>query len=91
MSKSLFKLVRTCAACPEQYDVYLDETCIGYMRLRWGFFRAEYREITVYTAETEGDGLFKGDRERKHHLNAACRAIKAAMDNEEKEELYEIS
>lgn len=32
------KLVKTCNACPEQYDIMLDNTLIGYIRFRFGFF-----------------------------------------------------
>lgn len=53
------RLVLTCHACPEQYDVYLGDKLIGYMRLRHGYFRAEYPVgNVVYTASPRGDGLF---------------------------------
>ena len=29
---------RTCAACPEQYDVYKTKRQVGYVRVRWGRF-----------------------------------------------------
>ncbi len=71
------RLVQTCAACPEQYDVFSGEELIGYMRLRWGHFRAEYLGKTVYDASTIGHGSFD-DTERHRHLNAGCTAILAA-------------
>ena len=37
----MFKLVQTCGACPEQYDVYEGDEEVGYMRLRHGHFHAE--------------------------------------------------
>lgn len=76
----MLKLIQTCGACPEQYDVYLDADCIGYMRLRHGYFRAEYRDTTVYTCSPKGDGCFKDD-ERVKYLNEACRAIIKAHEN----------
>jgi len=69
-------LIQTCGACPEQYDLKFDGVNIGYLRLRHGYFRAEYvptGEI-VYEAEPEGDGLFTSD-EREGYLEAARNAI----------------
>lgn len=101
----MFKLVQTCGACPEQYDVHLNydeetgstedgdgNTCIGYMRLRHGYFYAEYRGVVVYSANTKGDGCFEWD-ERECHLNRACLSIKDAIDRDNGEEpdlIYEV-
>jgi hypothetical protein len=66
-------LVRTCYACPEQYDVFIGETQIGYLRLRHGTFRADYPDYngdTVYTVYPEGDGIFE-PKERDKYLNEA--------------------
>lgn len=71
------KLVRTCFACPEQYDVFLDEVQIGYLRLRHGTFRAEYPDCggeVVYMASPEGDGIFCDD-ERTHFLTEAVQNL----------------
>lgn len=68
------ELVQTCGACPEQYDVYIGSVEIGYLRLRHGYFRAEYKGTIVYDAEPKGDGSFYDD-ERKKHLNKARKAI----------------
>ncbi len=71
------KLVRTCTACPEQYDAYLhDGLAIGYLRLRHGHFTVDYLPTgeEVYTACPQGDGLFTPD-ERHHYLNEACKAL----------------
>lgn len=27
----------TCDACPEQYDMFIDDTQVGYIRYRWGY------------------------------------------------------
>lgn len=92
----MFKLVQICGACPEAYNVFLStdekqEDCVGYMRLRHGYFYAEYRGQTVYDANPNGDGLFDRD-ERSRHLNLACQAIKRAMEEElhEPENIFEI-
>lgn len=74
-----YRLICTCSACPEQYDVFDDKTTeqVGYLRLRHGMFRADYPECgeeTVYTACPKGDGMFD-DNERRSYLKQAVRAI----------------
>ena len=72
-----YRLVQTCCACPEQYDVYKDDELVGYLRLRHGYFYADYPECggeTVYGVTTNGDGCFDSD-ERVQHLLAALKAI----------------
>ena len=55
------KLVCTCGACPEQYDVFDDyPDCL---------------EETVYEAHPRGDGIFEPD-EREMYLKAAVAALK---------------
>ena len=73
------RLVKTCDACPEQYDAYIDGRCVGYLRLRHGFFRCEYlpTDEVVYSSSTNGDGIFEHN-ERRGHLNSACSALIAA-------------
>ena len=40
------KFIKTCNACPEQYDVVDEENkCIAYVRLRWGRLTAETEVI----------------------------------------------
>ncbi len=74
-------LLRTCYACPEQYDAKDSEgrQC-GYLRLRHGGFAVWYPDVgegrVIYRAEPRGDGIFEDD-EREHYLTAAVRAIKA--------------
>lgn len=79
------RLVQTCIACPEQYDVrkVSDGTQIGYLRLRHGYFRADCPDVggdTVYEAHTRGDGCFDDD-ERMPQLQAAVKAINAYWAN----------
>lgn len=71
------KLVLTCLACPEQYDVYFENKQIGYLRLRHGNFRAEYPDVggtSVYFASPKGDGCFL-DYERLPYLTRAVKAL----------------
>lgn len=77
--KFKIRLVQTCGACPEQYDAFHSETGdkIGYLRLRHGYFRAEYKGTIVYDAEPRGDGCFDSD-ERDYYLEKACSAIRRA-------------
>lgn len=70
-------LILTCSACPEQYDVYKGKQRIGYLRLRHGWFRADYPDcggMTVYEAEPKGDGAFEDD-ERDKFLGEAVAAL----------------
>jgi hypothetical protein len=72
-----YTLIQTCSACPEQYEVYKGVNEVGYLRLRHGFFRADYPYCggeEVYTSDTEGDGIFEG-HERDMHLDKAILAI----------------
>lgn len=75
------RLVMTCEYCPEQYDAYLGDKIVGYLRLREGFFRVDcpmhsaFGGATIFIALPNGDGWFV-DTEREHYLNAACLAIK---------------
>lgn len=80
-----FRLVCTCGACPEQYDVFAAEgRQVGYLRLRHGHFRADYPDLggeTVYQSDTKGDGVFS-DEERMVELKKAVEAIKRRMEKE---------
>lgn len=83
-----YTLVRTCFACPEQYDVYKKnedgvEEQVAYLRLRHGRFRADCPDsngTTVYTSsDMKGDGIFDDD-EREYFLNAAIEKVKEFYD-----------
>lgn len=71
------RVVMTCMACPEQYDVYKGKEVVAYFRLRHGRFAA-YVPPTgtniVYEARTDGDGTF-AEHERTKHLHAALEAV----------------
>ena len=72
------ELIETCGACPEQYDAYYEGQKVGYLRLRHGYFRAEYKGKIVYDTQTIGYGMFGFD-ERKIHLKKAKKKIYRAM------------
>jgi plasmid stability protein len=77
MRPVIVRLVRTCFACPEQYDAFIGEEKVGYLRLRHGHFRVECPDVfgeTVYEDSPKGDGIFDDD-ERAEHLAAARAAI----------------
>lgn len=70
--------VRTCFACPEQYDVYLGKQQVAYVRLRHGRVYASNPDVggkVVYQAYPEGDGIFASDEERDYHLNQIVKAL----------------
>jgi hypothetical protein len=71
------RLELTCYACPEQYDAFLDDRQVGYLRLRHGEFRVDCPNVggeTVYRSEPAGDGMFDDD-ERAVELIKAKAAI----------------
>ncbi len=75
------ELRQTCAACPEQYDAYLNGELVGYLRLRHGHFRVHVPDSeggVVYAAEPVGDGFFM-PFEREAFLSAAREAIAASL------------
>ncbi len=92
------RLHQTCGACPEQYDVYHGKKRVGYLRLRHGYFTAEYLDVVeeeyvrsthlgifgelVYEAQTKGDGSFHED-ERGFHLDKAIGALQERMRRDE--------
>ena len=75
-----YRLERTCYACPEQYDVFdHKDQIVAYFRLRHGTFRVDVPDCggeTIYTANPEGDGIFK-EEERVKYLTEAILAVQA--------------
>ena len=68
-----YRLVKTCNACPEQYDVYAGNKMVAYMRLRHGSFTVEVPDCggkLLFTAFPKGDGMFDDD-ERLYFLTKA--------------------
>lgn len=74
--KEKIVLDRTCFACPEQYDAYLDGEYVGYLRLRHGTFRVEdeYGNVLGYWNPPKSDGIFVGE-ERDYYLNKAKKKL----------------
>jgi hypothetical protein len=74
------KLVRTCYACPEQWEAYRGKERVGYLRYRWGHFTVECPDVAeelVYEAivDPRGYGGYFTIEERQHYLREAVKAI----------------
>jgi hypothetical protein len=73
-----YRLVRTCLACPEQYDVFDDlGQQVAYFRLRHGRFRVnvpDHGGEEIYHANPKGDGIFLNE-ERVKYLTEAILAV----------------
>lgn len=79
-----FYLIKTCEACPEQYEVFnlKGEQC-GYIRLRSGIFRVDVpncgdKTILEYLFEDKYKGSFE-DEERSDYINLAVMKIQEYM------------
>lgn len=73
-----YKFVRTCLACPEQYDVFHGDEQVAYVRLRYGRLYASVPDVggvEIYIAYPKGDGIFSDDEERSYHLNKIVKAL----------------
>lgn len=71
------RLVKTCDACPEQYDAFVGEVQVGYLRLRHGRFTVQCPDSTGQLwleSYPEGDGVFQY-AEREYWLNKAKEVI----------------
>lgn len=75
--KGLF-FKKTCAACPEQYDVLKDGKQVGYVRLRHGCLRVDAPDCDdqtiLYSDDVIGDGVFE-ESEREQWLNTIADKI----------------
>jgi hypothetical protein len=72
------RLEQTCDTCPEQYDAYVGEQRVAYLRLRWGHFRVEVPfDGKTVLSEQIGDGPRGAfaDEERDEWLTKAKQAI----------------
>jgi len=81
-----YRLVRTCGACPEQYDV-LDsqENVVAYLRLRHGSYTVSVPDVggkVIYQAFPQGDGIFE-DHERVKYLEESIKNIQRYYINRE--------
>ena len=71
------KFVRTCFACPEQYDVYKGEEQVAYVRLRHGHLTVDVPDAggdCILDANPKGDGIFDND-ERESYLQEIANKI----------------
>lgn len=71
-------LKQTCKVCPEQYDAYIGERQVAYIRVRWGQVTVKCPDVTgeiVYRSDIYGDGCFSCEHEREMHLTMAKMAI----------------
>jgi len=90
------EIVQTCYASPEQYDIFITENGerkqIGYLRLRWGHFYAEYPSVggeMVFEHQfSDGfKGRFDNDVERKMYMNMALDALyKKHMERDDEDD-----
>ena len=88
----LAKLVETCEACPEQYDLIslLDNKQIAYFRLRFGSFRVDVPSCggeTIYYKAFED--CFKGAFKEEEREEELITAIKVVIKNLRMESDYE--
>lgn len=85
--------VLTCAACPEQYDVFdKDGNMVGYVRLRWGALTCECPDCggdLVYETDIGGGwaGCFEDDSQRECILHDVADAILRGIKEENFEEV----
>lgn len=80
-------------ACPEQYDAYIGERVVGYLRLRHGHFRVDYPDCggeTIYEAAPHGDGEFV-PHERDYYLAEAKLAIVGRIERGEPKRVNDVS
>jgi len=77
----------TCYAYPEQYDVYLNDNIVGYVRLRGGSLICEYPNVNgeliyEHTFDDSFKGKFDNDDERNHYLKICEDAIIQRLNDE---------
>lgn len=90
-------IIMTCGACPESYDVYRGNDCVGKLRLRHGYFAAsayKFDEVdgddVVYESFPKGDGIFESD-ERDEEINKALREIAKYIFDLKEEPTFTVS
>ena len=80
--------VRTSKVCPEQYDVLKDGEQVGYVRLRWGELRCDYKHCggeTIYIRNFPDKlmGSFNTEGQRMGYLSAVAHTINEHMSQSE--------
>jgi hypothetical protein len=76
-----FKVKQTCLACPEQYDFYFDDIKVGYLRLRNGNLKVEFKDEIILVKKIGETSVFSSD-ERVKELDNAVKLIKERLINE---------
>ena len=78
----------TCRAAPEQYDAYLGDELVGYIRLRFGNLSVNYPDVKgvcIYHHMFEDDpwkGCFDNDEERGYYLGEAIKMLQGEIKND---------
>lgn len=76
--KIYLSFIRTCHACPEQYDVFYGDIRVGYVRFRHGNFTVDcpdaFDENVLKIKVDSGSGIFS-DEERTEYLQKAADSI----------------
>ena len=84
-------LTKTCDACPEQYDAYINGEQVGYLRLRHGHFTVTCPDVggrVIFACEPDGEGDFH-EYEREFYLSIAKQAIFHFYINKPKDQIYD--
>ena len=74
-----YNFIRTCDACPEQYDIYSNGEKVGYVRLRFGCLTVDYNNAKVYHhcfRYDEYKGSFDTNVEREIFLKLIAKKLK---------------
>lgn len=88
----MITFVKTCWACPEQYDAFFEGKKVGYLRLRHGTFRVDYPDCggeNIYIGYPAGDGCFD-EEERAGYLQKAANAIRGKLREITMDAPYEV-
>ena len=79
--------IKTCFACPEQYDVEYNGKQVGYIRLRWGGLTVAYPDVggEIIYETSIGDGWtgeFESEKQRQYHLDLIADRILKEIQKE---------
>lgn len=85
INNRVYTLLKTCSACPEQYDVVRDGKQVGYLRPRHGVFRADclgcLQHTVLCTEDVKGDGVFEYDERTMWLARAIAEIDKYLLQN----------
>ena len=80
-----FVFIQTCGACPEQYDVYLNDKRVAYVRLRYGRLTAKNskgEEIYKALFNNGWKGAFREIEERQYYFEKIIEAISRNLESQ---------